>query len=68
MKSVIVIPTYEEDYTLPIILDAVLSMDAGFHVLVVDDNSPDGTGEISTVRIQHRECGWARGSPIIGGL
>lgn len=47
MKSVIVIPTYEEDYTLPIILDAILGLDEGFHVLVVDDNSPDGTGEIA---------------------
>jgi dolichol-phosphate mannosyltransferase len=45
MKSVVVIPTYQEASTLPAILDRILELDAGFHVLVVDDNSPDGTAE-----------------------
>ena len=47
MKAVIVIPTYQEADTLPRILDAVLALDGDFHVLVVDDNSPDGTGAIA---------------------
>src|SRR5512139_1861955 len=43
MKSLIIIPTYNELENLPKLLPAVLSKDISINVLIVDDNSPDGT-------------------------
>jgi len=47
MKATIVIPTYDEADALPELLTRVLALPQGFHVLVVDDASPDGTGELA---------------------
>lgn len=44
MKKLVIIPTYNEIENIELILDAILAQIGGFHVLVVDDNSPDGTG------------------------
>ena len=43
--TLIVIPTYNEMSTLPTILDDIWAHVPGTHVLIVDDSSPDGTGE-----------------------
>jgi len=43
MKTLIIIPTYNEFENLPKLLPAVLSKDISINVLIVDDNSPDGT-------------------------
>ncbi|MEJ2103717.1 MAG: polyprenol monophosphomannose synthase [Ignavibacteriaceae bacterium] len=43
MKILIIIPTYNELENLPKLLPVVLSKDGGIEVLIVDDNSPDGT-------------------------
>ncbi|MCI0457437.1 MAG: polyprenol monophosphomannose synthase [Gemmataceae bacterium] len=43
MKLIVVIPTYNEAANIGATLLRVLAVDPGFHVLVVDDNSPDGT-------------------------
>lgn len=43
----VVIPTYNERENLPSIVPAVLRQDERFDVLVVDDDSPDGTGEVA---------------------
>jgi dolichol-phosphate mannosyltransferase len=43
MKILVIIPTYNELENLPKLLTEVLSKDAGIDVLIVDDNSPDGT-------------------------
>ena len=43
MKTLIIIPTYNELENLPKLLPAVLSKDISINVLIVDDNSPDGT-------------------------
>jgi len=43
----IVIPTYNEKTNLPQILDEILKIKIPFNILVVDDNSPDGTGQIA---------------------
>ena len=42
-KKLIIIPTYNELENLPRLLPEVLSQDIGIEVLIVDDNSPDGT-------------------------
>ena len=45
MKSLVVIPTYNEIENISSILAEVLRVAPEAHILVVDDNSPDGTGE-----------------------
>lgn len=44
--SVVIIPMYNEKENAATIIDAVLALPHGFDVLVVDDNSPDGTAAI----------------------
>ncbi len=45
MEKLIIIPTYNEIENIPIILKAIFSLQLNYHVLVIDDNSPDGTAE-----------------------
>lgn len=47
MRKIVVIPTYNEKENLELIVTAVLAVDPEIDVLVVDDNSPDGTGRIA---------------------
>jgi dolichol-phosphate mannosyltransferase len=44
--AIVIIPTYNEIENIEAIIRAVLIQDKDFDVLVVDDNSPDGTGDI----------------------
>ena len=44
--SLIIIPTYNEADNVAKIIPEVLAQDEGFNVLIVDDNSPDGTAKI----------------------
>ncbi|OZG56639.1 dolichol-phosphate mannosyltransferase [Bifidobacterium tissieri] len=44
---VVVMPTYNEKDNLPVTIPAVLRHCPDVHVLVVDDNSPDGTGDLA---------------------
>lgn len=46
MKKLVIIPTYNEKENISKIITAVFSLNQDFHVLVVDDSSPDGTAEI----------------------
>ena len=43
-RGIVVIPTYNEAENLPLIVPKVLEQDPRLEILVVDDNSPDGTG------------------------
>jgi dolichol-phosphate mannosyltransferase len=45
-KRIVVVPTYNESANVRRLLERVLSLGAEYEVLVVDDSSPDGTGEI----------------------
>ncbi|HEX6575834.1 MAG TPA: polyprenol monophosphomannose synthase [Gemmatimonadaceae bacterium] len=45
-RTVVIIPTYNERENITRIIPAVLSQDPAIDVLIVDDGSPDGTGEI----------------------
>lgn len=47
MKSILVIPTYNEVNSLPVLLDELVKKIPELSVLVVDDNSPDGTAKIA---------------------
>ena len=46
MKSIIVIPTYNEKENIERMIRKVFSLEREFHILIVDDNSPDGTASI----------------------
>lgn len=44
--SIVIIPTYNERENIENIIRAVLALDHGFHILVIEDGSPDGTADI----------------------
>ncbi|QHN65315.1 polyprenol monophosphomannose synthase [Bergeyella cardium] len=46
MKKIVIIPTYNEKENIKAIVEAVFALQEGFHILVVDDSSPDGTAQI----------------------
>jgi dolichol-phosphate mannosyltransferase len=46
VEKLVVIPTYNEKENISKILHAIFGLNDGFHVLVVDDGSPDGTAQI----------------------
>lgn len=46
MEKIVIIPTYNEKENISNILHAVFGLRENFHVLVIDDGSPDGTAEI----------------------
>lgn len=46
MEKLVIIPTYNEKENIADILSAVFGLQQDFHVLVIDDGSPDGTAEI----------------------
>ena len=46
MEKLVIIPTYNEKDNIHRIIDAVFALQQDFHVLIVDDGSPDGTGNI----------------------
>jgi dolichol-phosphate mannosyltransferase len=49
LKIFIVIPTYNEAENLPKLVSALFTLNLDLRVLVVDDNSPDGTGKVADV-------------------
>ncbi|MEJ5913409.1 polyprenol monophosphomannose synthase [Pseudokineococcus sp. 1T1Z-3] len=48
--ALVVVPTYDEAGSIGALLDGVLAAVPGAHVLVVDDASPDGTGDLVAAR------------------
>lgn len=46
MEKLVIIPTYNEKENIEGILKAIHDLQQGFHVLVIDDGSPDGTADI----------------------
>lgn len=61
-RTIVVLPTYDEAENLPLIVPRILEQSPDLEVLVVDDNSPDGTGKLaddlvaasSRVHVLHR--------------
>jgi len=56
LEKIIIIPTYNEKENIADILKAIFSLQQGYHVLVVDDGSPDGTANI-IMGLQKEYCG-----------
>ncbi|MEW5995110.1 MAG: polyprenol monophosphomannose synthase, partial [Candidatus Zixiibacteriota bacterium] len=75
-RALIIFPTYNERDNIEKIVHAVLPLDPRINVLIVDDNSPDGTGEIadrlaaeeSQVNVLHREKKEGLGQAYIAGF
>jgi dolichol-phosphate mannosyltransferase len=74
--ALIVIPTYNEAENLERLIEQIHALPVLFHMLVVDDNSPDGTGEIAdrltaeqpTVHVLHRRGKQGLGTAYIAGF
>jgi dolichol-phosphate mannosyltransferase len=75
-RALVVIPTYNEASNLPAIVPLVLDKDPRLEVLVVDDNSPDGTGQIAErlaqesprVHVLHRAGKQGLGTAYLAGF
>ncbi len=46
-NTLVVVPTYNERENLPALAQRLLALPVPVDLLVVDDNSPDGTGQIA---------------------
>lgn len=46
LEKIVIIPTYNEKENVAAIIAAVMNLDTGFHILIIDDGSPDGTASI----------------------
>ena len=76
MKTAVVIPTYNEKENISSLVDAITALGDQFHVIIVDDNSPDGTGDaaddladrLDSVEVIHRTGKGGRGSACIVGF
>jgi dolichol-phosphate mannosyltransferase len=78
MNVTIVIPTYNEAENLPSLVEKILSLpNSNINLLVVDDNSPDGTGRVAEdlaeqhpgrMEVLHREGKMGLGSAYILGF
>ena len=76
MQALVVIPTYNERQNLPLLVHALLGTMPHLEVLVVDDGSPDGTGEVAEhlaeetgrVRVLHRAAKLGLGSAYVAGF
>ena len=44
--SIVIIPTFNEKENIEAIIGSIISLEKGFDILIVDDNSPDGTADI----------------------
>ena len=42
----VVIPTYNEIDNVSLMIEKIFSISKDFHILIVDDSSPDGTGKV----------------------
>ncbi len=75
-RAVVIIPTYNESFNLAKIVERTLAQDPRLDILVVDDGSPDGTGEIADrlaaenprVHVVHRAGKLGLGTAYIVGF
>lgn len=51
-ESLVIIPTFNEIENIQRMLDTVLALEHAFHVLIVDDGSPDGTADVVKTNLQ----------------
>jgi dolichol-phosphate mannosyltransferase len=76
MKALVCIPTYNEIENLPKIVPKILERDERISILVIDDNSPDGTGNWAAqeagknprIQVLHRDQKLGLGQAYIAGF
>ena len=76
MKALVIIPTYKERENLVPLLKQIFSQGLPLEVLIVDDNSPDGTGAVADqiaaadprVHVMHRPGKMGLGSAYVAGF
>lgn len=76
MKTLIIIPTYNEYENLGPLMTAVFANAAATDVLIVDDNSPDGTGQLAEqmraddprIHVMHRAGKLGLGTAYVAGF
>ncbi len=76
LKTLVIIPTYNEKENLPLIIKEIHATVPHVHILIVDDNSPDGTGDIADsiaqederVFVLHRSGKLGLGTAYIAGF
>ncbi len=76
MKSLIIVPTYNEIENIQRLLPELMALDTDVRVLVVDDNSPDGTGKLADelaaenerISVLHRPEKLGLGSAYVAGF
>ena len=76
VSALVIIPTYNERENLPVIVGRVRSSVPEAHILVADDNSPDGTGDIADglaaadghVHVMHRKGKEGLGAAYLAGF
>jgi dolichol-phosphate mannosyltransferase len=76
MKTRVLVPTYQELHTLASIVHRIFELNPDVHVLVIDDNSPDGTGKLadqlktkySNLDVLHRNSKNGLGAAYIDGF
>ncbi len=75
-RVLVIVPTYNERDNLPRVVPLILGQGDAFHVLVVDDNSPDGTGRVADglaagnerVDVLHRSGKMGLGGAYVAGF
>ena len=75
-KILVIIPTYNEIESLPVIISAVRESAPSVHILVADDNSPDGTGKLAddlaladaNIKVLHRTAKNGLGAAYLAGF
>jgi dolichol-phosphate mannosyltransferase len=55
-KSLVIIPTYNERKSIGEVCKQIIELPRDFDILIIDDNSPDGTGDIADHLAMHNEC------------
>ena len=77
MEKLVIIPTYNEKDNIELILQAIYNLNQDFHVLVIDEGSPDGTADIvrqcqpkfnNTVFLEERKVKHGLGTAYIHGF
>ena len=75
-RYLVCVPTYNERANLPLIVPAILAQDPRLEILVIDDGSPDGTGELADeltaaeprVHVLHRATKEGLGRAYLAGF
>ena len=76
VKTMIVVPTYNESENLPRLVEQLEGVGLGLEILVVDDNSPDGTGRLAEelaatrpwIHVMHRSGKLGLGTAYVEGF